>query len=81
MTNFTMPNNICSMKLALKLVSDLAVVRAFHGDGPRTPPRCLEGGGQEKKFQITNSTIHNNICSMKFALKSVVGLAYVPDTL
>ena len=66
------------MKFALKSVPDLAVVGVLHGDalkkGPRTPPRCLEGS---KKIQITNFTMHNNICSMKFALKSVPGLADV----
>ena len=45
MTNFTMPNNSCSMKYALKSVPGLADVGVPHGDGdgPRTPPRCLEG--------------------------------------
>ena len=38
MTNFTMPNNSCSMKYALKSVPGLADVGVPHGveDGPRT---------------------------------------------
>ena len=48
MTNFTMPNNISSMKYALKSVPGLADVGVPHGDGdgPSAPPRCL--GGLEK---------------------------------
>ena len=44
MTNFTFPNNVSSMKYALKSVPGLADVGVPHGvgDGPRTPPRCLE---------------------------------------
>ena len=44
MTNFTMPNNSFSMKYALKSVPGLADVGVLHGDGdgPKTPPRCLE---------------------------------------
>ena len=51
MTNFTMPNNSCSMKYALKSVPGLADVGALHGDGdgPRAPPRCLEGIGKSFK--------------------------------
>ena len=47
-TNFTMPNNSCSMKYALKSVPGLADVGVPHGvgDGPRTPPRCLQGPGK-----------------------------------
>ena len=41
----------------------------------RTPPRCLEG--VRKKFQMTNLTIFNNFSFMKYALKSVPGLADV----
>ena len=36
MTNFTMGNNSCSMKLALKSVPSLADVGVPYGDGPRT---------------------------------------------
>ena len=45
MTNFTLPNNISSMNSALKSVSGLPDVEVplGDGDGPRTPPRCLEG--------------------------------------
>ena len=77
MTNFTMPNNSCSMKYALKLVPGLADVGVPHGveDGPRTTPRCV--GRIWKKFQMTNFIIPNNSCSMKYALKSVPGLADV----
>ena len=51
MTNFNMLNNSYSMKYALKLVPGLADVGVLHvdGDGPRTPPRCLEGS--EKSFK------------------------------
>ena len=46
MTNFNMPNNVSSMKYALISVPGLADVGVPHqdGDGPRTPPRCMEGG-------------------------------------
>ena len=51
MTNFTMPNNISSMKYAVKSVPGLPDVGVPHGDGdgPRTPPTCLEGS---KKVSI-----------------------------
>ena len=77
MTNFTMPNNSCSMKFALKSPPGLADVGVPHGveDGPRTTPRCV--GWVWKKFQITNFIMPNNSCSMKYALKSVLGLADV----
>ena len=47
-TNFDMPNNISCMKYALKSIPDLADVGVPHGDedGPRTPPRFLEGSGK-----------------------------------
>ena len=75
MTNFTMPNNISFMKYALKSVPGLADVGVLHGDGdgPRTPPRCLEKSGK----RMTNLTMPNNIFSMKYSLKSVPGLADV----
>ena len=34
-------------------------------------------GGVRKKFQMTNLTMPNNSCSLKYALKSVPGLADV----
>ena len=45
------------MKYAEKSVPDLADVGVPNGDGdgPRTPPRCLEG--VRKKFQMTNLTV------------------------
>ena len=48
MINFTMPNNISTMKYALKSVSGLADVGVLHGDGdgPRASPRCQ--GSPEK---------------------------------
>ena len=51
MADFTMPNTSCSMKYALKPVPDLADVGVPHGvgDGPRAPPRCLEGSGKSFK--------------------------------
>ena len=77
MTNLDTPTNVSSMKNTLKSVPGLADVRVPHkdGDGPGTPPRCLEGVC--KKFQMTNFDIPNNVSSMKYALKSVPGLADV----
>ena len=77
MTHFDMPNNVSSMKYALKSVPGLADVRVPHGDGdcPRPQPRFLEG--VMKKFQMTNFDMPNNISSLKHALKSVTGLADV----
>ena len=45
MNNFTVPNNISSMKYALKSIPGIADVGVPHGDGdgPITTPRCLEG--------------------------------------
>ena len=65
------------MKYALKSVTGLADVGVPPevGVGPRTSPRCLEEVW--KKFQITILTIPSNINSMKYALKSVPGLADV----
>ena len=75
MTNLTMPNNFSFMKCAEKSVPGLADVGVPHGDGdgPRTPPRWLEGVW--KKFQMTNLTMPNNFSSMKYAEKSVPGTA------
>jgi len=44
MTNFDMPNNVSSMKYALKSICGIADVGVPHGDGdgPRTPYRCWE---------------------------------------
>ena len=74
---FQMPNNISSMKYSLKSVPGLADVGVHHGDGdgPRTPPRCLER--VRKKFQMTNFIVPNNNSFMKNALKPVPGLADV----
>ena len=76
-TNLTMPNNVSSMKYALKSVPGLADVGVPHGDGdgPRTPPRCMEG--VRKTFQITYLTILDNFSFMKYVLKSAPGLADV----
>ena len=54
MTNFIMPNNVSSMKYVLKSVPGLADVGVPHGvgDGPRAPPRCLEGSGKSFKGLI-----------------------------
>ena len=75
MTDFTIPNNISFMKYALKSVPGLADDGVPHGngDGPRTPHRCLEFSGNF--FQMTIFTMPNNISSMKYAIKSVPGLA------
>ena len=51
----------------------LADVGASYGDGPRTPPRCMEGFW--KKFQMTHFDMPNNVSTMKCDLKSVPGLA------
>ena len=47
MTNFTMPNNICSMKYALKSFPGIADVGVLHGvgDGPVT---LAPGSGSKK---------------------------------
>ena len=77
MTIFDVPNNVFSMKYALKSVPGLADVGVPHGveDGPRTPPRCR--AWVWKKFQMTNSNMPNNIYSIKCALQSVPGIADV----
>ena len=77
MTNLTMPNHFCYMKYPLKSVPGLADVGVLQGDGdgPRPSPRCLVG--VRNNFQMTNFTVPNNSCSMKYALKSVPGLADV----
>ena len=51
MTNLTMPNNLSFNKYALKSVPGLAEVGVLHGveDGPRAPPRSLEGPGKSFK--------------------------------
>ena len=46
MTNFDMPNNVSSMKYALKSIPGIADVGVPHGDGPRTPPRNREVPGK-----------------------------------
>ena len=75
MTYFTIPNNSCSIKYALKSFLGLADVGVPHGveEGPRTTPRCV--GQVWKKFQMTNFIMPNNSCSMIYALKPVPGLA------
>ena len=65
------------MKYALKSVPGLADVGVPHGDGDgaRTPPRSR--GRVWKKFQMISFDMPNNFFSMKYALKSVPGLADV----
>ena len=77
MNNLIMPNNFSFMKYAEKSVPGLADVGVPHGDGdgPRTPPRCMEGVW--KKFQMTYFTMPIKMSSMKHALKSDPGLADV----
>ena len=50
MTNLSIPDDFSFMKYALKAVPGVADVGDPNGgeDGPRTPPRCLEG--VRKKF-------------------------------
>ena len=49
--HFYLINNSCSTKFAPKSGPGLADVGILHGDGdgPRTPPRCLEGCGKSFK--------------------------------
>ena len=77
MTNFTTPDNTSSMKCALKSFPGPADVGVPHGvgNGPRNQPRCMEGVW--KKCQVTNFDMPNNVSSVKYALKSVPGLADV----
>ena len=78
--NFDMPNNTSSMNYALKSVPGLADVGVPHGDedGPRTPPRCLEGGLEKVSIDMPcNFDMLNNVSSMIYVLKSVPGLADV----
>ena len=65
------------MKSTLYLVPGLADVGVPHGDrdGPRTPPRYMEGFW--KKCQMTNFIMPNNVSSMNYALKSVPGYTVV----
>ena len=48
MTNFNMPNNVSSMKYALKSVPGLADVGVPHGDGDG--PVALASGSGSKKY-------------------------------
>ena len=50
-TNFDMPENVSSMKYALKSVPGLADVGVLNGDGAgsMTPPRCPERSGKSFK--------------------------------
>ena len=77
MTNLTIPNNFCYMKYAEKSFPGLPDVGVLHGDGdgPMTPSQM--SGEVMKKFQMTNFSMPNNSCTMKYALKSVPGLADV----
>ena len=51
MTNLSMPNKVSSVKYSVKSGPGCAGVGVLHGDGdgPRAPPRCLEGS--EKSFK------------------------------
>ena len=77
MTNFDLPNNVSSMKYALKWGPGLADVGVPHGirDGPRSPPRSTEGVWI--KFQMTYFDMPNNVSSMKYTLRSVPGLKWL----
>ena len=76
-TNLTIHNSICFMKHALKSVLGLADVGVLHGDGVSPQNSTKMSGGSRKMFQMTNLTMVNLSCSMKYALKSVPGLADV----
>ena len=54
MTILTMANNFCYMKYSLKSVPGLADVGVLYGDGdgPRSPPRWLDGSGKSFKLVI-----------------------------
>ena len=75
MTNFNMPNNVSSMKYALKSVPGLADVWVPHGveDGPRTLVPRFKGGGaiqigiigagkQKKRYTLIKQTNNNVQC-------------------
>ena len=68
-TDFTMPNNSCSMKYAPKSVPGLADVGVPHGDGDGPQTYTQMSGGVWKKFQMTNLIMPNNTSSMKYTLK------------
>ena len=55
----------------------LSHVGVLHGDGVGPQNSTKMSGGSEKKFQMTNLAMLNNFCFMKYALKSVPGLADV----
>ena len=87
-THLTMPNNFSFLKYAETSVPGLADVGVSHGDGdgPRTPPRWLEGVW--KKFKMTNLTMPNNFSVMKYAenqslalhmLGSPMGMGMAPE--
>ena len=50
--HFYLINNSFSTKYAPKSVPGLADVGILHGNGPRTPPRCLERSGKGFKWLI-----------------------------
>ena len=45
------------------------------GDGPRTPPRCLDSRGGED--EVSNGYYHNAYLFFKICSNIVPGLAYV----
>ena len=51
MTNFNMPNNVSSMKYALKSVPGLADVGVPHGDGDGAELHPDVWGGSGKSFK------------------------------
>ena len=76
-SNFDTPNNVSSMKYALQSVPGLADVGFPHGDGEAPGLHPDVWGKSGKKFQTTIFDIPNNVCSIKYAQKSVPGLADV----
>ena len=74
MTNFNMPNNVSSMKYALKSVPGLADVWVPHGveDGPRDSGPQVHGGAiqigiiragkQKKRYTLIKQTNNNVQC-------------------
>ena len=74
LTNFTVPNICCYMKYALK--SSLALlmlgIPMLIGMGPELHPD-VRGGGL-KKIQMTNFSMLNNCCYMKYALNQFLAL-------
>ena len=69
-------NQFVFMQILVVTLHSICVLKVEDGDGPRAHPRCLEG---QEKYQMTNFDMPNNVSFMKYALKSVPGVADVGD--